>query len=131
MLGIYHLNTTAVDATLFHLESCFASQKILLKNVTRKLYFDNLSSTFVTNICQCSILRFDGVNFKKETSSLFEHLDVWSLGNYQDSPFVTGHHSSTDGLKTEILDYESAEWTQAADYPFSNGDRFCGFSTVT
>ena len=72
---------------------------------------------------QWFISRFDGVNFKNETSSLFEHLDVWALGNYQDSPFATGHHSETDGLKTEILDYDAGEWRQAADYPFSNGDR--------
>ena len=47
-----------------------------------------------------------------------------ALGSYQNSPFVTGHYSSTNGLKTEILNYDSEEWKQLADYPFSNGDRY-------
>ena len=47
-----------------------------------------------------------------------------ALGSYRNSPFVTGHHSSTNGLKTEILNYGSKEWEQAGDYPFSNGNRY-------
>ena len=43
-----------------------------------------------------------------------------ALGSYRNSPFVTGHNSATNGLKTEILNYESKEWEQAGDYPFSN-----------
>ena len=83
-----------------------------------------LSTFFViSNVDMSPTTRFDGATFKNEASSLFEHLDVWALGNYQDSPFATGHHSETDGLKTEILDYDAGEWRQAADYPFSNGDR--------
>ena len=66
---------------------------------------------------------FDGTNFKSEASSKFPHLYVLALGSYQNSPFVTGHNSNTDGLKTEILDYEAGEWRQAADFPFSNGNQ--------
>ena len=47
-----------------------------------------------------------------------------ALGSYRNSPFVTGHYDYTNGFKTEILDYEAGEWTQKADYPFSNGDRY-------
>ena len=47
-----------------------------------------------------------------------------SLGSYRNSPFVTGGYSSTYGLKTEILDYEAGQWNIAADYPFSNSDRY-------
>ena len=46
-----------------------------------------------------------------------------SLGNYKNSPFVSGHDSNTNGLTTEILDYEAGEWSSAADYPFSS-DRY-------
>ena len=47
-----------------------------------------------------------------------------ALGSYKNSPFVTGHDSSSNGLKTEILNLGSGEWEQAGDYPFSNGDRY-------
>ena len=70
------------------------------------------------------IFSFDGTNFITEPSSKFPHWDVWALGNYRNSPFVTGHDSSTNGLKTEILDYKAGEWKQGADYPFAgNGYR--------
>ena len=67
---------------------------------------------------------FDGTNFITEASSQFPHREVWALGNYRNSPFVTGENSST-GLKTEILDYEAGEWNQEEDYPFAgNGTRY-------
>ena len=38
---------------------------------------------------------------------------------------MTGHDDLTNGLKTEILDYEAGEWKQGPDYPFSgSGDRW-------
>ena len=46
-----------------------------------------------------------------------------SLGSYRNSPFVTGAYDETNGLKTEILDYNGRIWNQAEDYPFSNGNR--------
>ena len=67
---------------------------------------------------------FNGATFKTEPSSKFPHREVMALGSYRNSPFVTGHYSSTNGLKTEILDYDSQKWEQLADYPFSNGDRY-------
>ena len=64
---------------------------------------------------------FDGETFKSEASSKFPHAYVLALGSYKNSPFVTGHNSATNGLKTEILNLGSGEWEQAGDYPFSNG----------
>ena len=69
--------------------------------------------------------RFNGdyENFKTEPSSNFSHRDVNALGSYRKSPFVTGSYwSSTDGLKTEILDRAAGQWYQVADYPFTNGE---------
>ena len=60
--------------------------------------------------------------FKSEPSSKFSHF-VLALGSYRNSPFVTGHDSATNGLKTEILNYGSGGWEQASDYPFSS-DRY-------
>ena len=70
---------------------------------------------------------FDGTNFKAEASSKFSHVYVTALGNYRDSPFVTGGNLATYGLKTEILDYGARIWNQADDYPFSIGDRYVKF----
>ena len=47
-----------------------------------------------------------------------------ALGSYRNSPFVTGHGSSINGFRTEILNYGSEEWEEADGYPFSNGDRY-------
>ena len=77
-----------------------------------KAHFKSLENFFFS---------FDGTNFNSEVSSQFPHRDVLALGSYRNSPFVTGHSS---GLNTEILDYEAGQWKQAADYPFSNGDRY-------
>ena len=68
---------------------------------------------------------FNGVTTKAETPSNFPHKYVRSLGNYRNSPFVTGHEgSSTYGLKTEILNYATNTWVQADDYPFSNTNEY-------
>ena len=72
-----------------------------------------------------TFFRFDGVNFKTEPSSNYPHFFVMSLGSYRQSPFITGNddYYGKTGLKTEILDYNNGKWVEAADYPFSNGDR--------
>ena len=62
---------------------------------------------------------FDGTTFKNEPSSEYPHRYVLDLGSYKGSPFVTGSSSTTNGIKTEILDYGAGEWNGAADYPFS------------
>ena len=74
-------------------------------------------------------LSFDGTEFVPETLSQFPHEKTFSLGSYLNSPFVTGHFSSTNGLKTEVYEVgrqKKREWRQKADYPFAdNGDRWC------
>ena len=65
---------------------------------------------------------FNGATFKTEPSSKFPHYNVMALGSYRNSPFVTGQFYSTNGLKTEILNYGEQNWQQVADYPFSNGN---------
>ena len=59
----------------------------------------------------------------EQPSSKFPHYYVLSLGSYRNPPFVTGHDSSTNGLKTEMLDCDSEKWEQLADYPFSNTNK--------
>ena len=98
------------------LESCCVLTLEKVNNVIRK--FKKISDTHQD---YCS--RFDGTSFKTEPSSKFPHKAVGALGSYRHSAFVTGSYSSTNGLKTEILDYQAKQWHQADDFPFSNGDR--------
>ena len=84
---------------------------MLNKHVTRKFTAKLIRNHY--------FFSFDGTNFKTEPSSQYPHWDVRALGNYRKSPFVTGHDSSPNGLKTEILDYEAGQWNQAEDYPFA------------
>jgi len=74
---------------------------------------------------------FDGKTFKTEPSSKFSHAYVYALGSYRKSPFVTGHGSSTNGLKTEILNYKAGYWYQADDYPFSDGNIISSYATTS
>ena len=73
---------------------------------------------------QSEISSFDGTNFQSEASSIFPHYHVQALGNYRDSPFVTGGIPQNGGLETEVLDYATSTWVQGDDYPFSNTDRY-------
>ena len=95
------------------------------------LFFISWSETarmsFVSSITKFTdkwFFRFNGETFKTEASSKFPHYYVLALGSYRNSPFVTGQYSNTNGLKTEIFDFEAKEWAQFADYPFSNSDRY-------
>ena len=68
---------------------------------------------------------FDGTTVQREASSTHQHARVFNMGNYKNSPFVTGHHFPDDnasGFATEIFNYENSEWVQVQDYPFSTGD---------
>ena len=87
------------------------------------------SITKFTDIIEMICLSFNGESFKTEPSSKFPHYDVLALGSYKNSPFVTGQESSTNGLKTEIFDFEAKEWSQLADYPFSNSNRYVDFQS--
>ena len=77
------------------------------------------------SLFQSEISSFDGTNFQTEASSLFPHQHVGpALGNYRDSPFITG---GTESLKTEILDYATSTWVQKEDYPFSHTNEYVSY----
>ena len=118
MLASCLLNFIKADAIVSHLESCYVFQLKHHKNVIRK-FLKKLKE-----IADRTFSSFDGATFKTEASSKFPHNSVRALGSYRNSPFVTGHDSSTNGLTTEILDYEQGEWEQESDYPFSNNNRY-------
>ena len=93
---------------------------MLILLVIRKLSFSCLGTL------NFKYFSFNGATTKPETPSIFPHKYVRALGNYKNSPFVTGHSSSSSGygLKTEILNYATSTWVQADDYPFSNTDEY-------
>lgn len=68
---------------------------------------------------------FDGVEFKPNTTSLYEHYGS-KLGSYHDQPFVVGHLSTLDELQktaknsVEILNVDGS-WEEKNHYPFSDG----------
>ena len=70
-------------------------------------------------------LSFDGTSTRREASTNYQH-EGCALGDYKNSPFVTGGYLSgqNGGLKTEILDYETGTWVLADDYPFSGSDEY-------
>ena len=107
----------------FHSVSCFVFLIELHKNVTRKFKF-KITLEFLH-----IYFSFNGSTFQTEPSTTFAHYLTTSLGNYRDSPFITGSRDNASGqvidaLKTEILNYESSTWVQADDFPFSNSQQY-------
>ena len=104
-----HSTFIKADATRFHLELCYAFRTVINETVTRKL-----TAKLIFN--HLFFFSFDGTNFTTEPSSQYSYQYVYALGNYRDSPFVTG--GSYD-LTTEILDYEARTWNFESNYPYS------------
>ena len=104
------LTFIVADVILLILELCCAFHTGPLQNATRK-------SNDIISILQNRFLRFNGISFQNEPSSEFSHKEVYALGSYRNSPFVTGSSSGSGKLKTEILDYKAQKWTEVKDYP--------------
>lgn len=123
MLENWSSTIVMVVAIHSHSESCFVilnpeiertgQQIMLLKNVIRKFQQRAI-------VDRKSFFSFDGTSTHREAYTEFGHHKT-ALGNYRNSPFVTGgsdQGGGASGLKTEILDRESGTWVQADDYPF-------------
>ena len=41
------------------------------------------------------------------------------MGNYMGKAFVTGHEGQEYGVKTELMDMATLEWSNGPDYPFA------------
>ena len=64
-------------------------------------------------------LRFDGKKFLRASESNFEHRHTVGMGNYMGKAFVTGHDGQEYGVKTELMDMATLEWSNGPDYPFA------------
>ena len=67
-------------------------------------------------------LSFDGYNFDITVAlSTCEHDRTYGLANYRGSPMTTGSRDKSDCyVKTEIYNFESNQWNDAPDYPYSS-----------
>ena len=66
-------------------------------------------------------LSFDGEDFGIVQDSHYSHLMSFGLGNYRGAAFTTGcdHYGKNCFNKTEILNMQTLEWSEAPDYPFA------------
>ena len=64
---------------------------------------------------------FDGESFQTAGSSKFSHKLTLGLGNYKNQELTTGcEDTSSCGIKTELMNMETLEWSDGPDYPFAN-----------
>ena len=63
---------------------------------------------------------FDGGSFENAGSSKCDHDYTYGLGNYRGTALITGtQKNSACYVRTEIYDFGTNQWSDAADYPFA------------
>ena len=102
----------------------------LLQLRKRKLCCVSITITENNAICKLKnddcfemiyFLSFDGDNFETVAASKCDHDYTFGLANYRGSPMTTGSYNYLDCyVKTEIYNFESNQWKDAPDYPFSS-----------
>ena len=66
-------------------------------------------------------LSFDGEYFETVAASTCDHALTYGLANYGGSPMTTGSYVDSDCyVKTEIYNFETNQWKDAPDYPYSS-----------
>ena len=82
--------------------------------VTCKLINESLSLNNFFNFS------FDGENFENAASSKCEHDYTYGLAIYRGEALTTGSQlNSGCFIRTEIYDFETNQWNDAADYSFA------------
>ena len=67
-----------------------------------------------------SYFSFDGENFENAVPSKCDHDRTYGLANYRGKALTTGSASgSSCYVRTEIYDFGTNQWSDAADYPFA------------
>ena len=69
-----------------------------------------------------SDFRFDGEYFHSAGSSSFSHRSTYGMANYKGKALTTGCKDTRPecGVKTEIMDMHTLEWSKGPDYPFAS-----------
>ena len=65
---------------------------------------------------------FDGEYFHSAGSSSFSHRSTYGMANYKGKALTTGCKDTRPecGVKTEIMDMHTLEWSKGPDYPFAS-----------
>ena len=74
------------------------------------------------NFLQAKIIitfSFDGTNFETAGSAKCDHYVTYGLANYRGKAITTGSWNSGCSVRTELYDFETDQWNDAADYPFA------------
>ena len=64
---------------------------------------------------------FDGNIYQSAGTSSYSHKVTYGMANYKGKALITGcENSSTCGVKTELMDINTLEWSDGPDYPFTS-----------
>ena len=65
-------------------------------------------------------MSFDGKNFENAGTSKCDHRFTYGLANYRGKALTTGSANNIYcSVQTELYDFETSQWNDAADYPFA------------
>ena len=114
---IYRLTFIKDLVTLLQLRKkklCCVSVILIENNAICKFKNDDRSKII-------NFLSFDGNKFATIASSTCDHEMTHGLANYKGSAMTTGSLENSDCLvKTEIYNFDSNQWNDAPDYPYSS-----------
>ena len=65
---------------------------------------------------------FDGDFYHSVESSKYSHDWTYGLANYKNQALTTGCYSDECGVKTELLNMETLQWSDGPDYPFARSE---------
>ena len=64
---------------------------------------------------------FDGENYHTAGSSKYSHHRTYGMANYMGKALTTGCYiGSGCGVKTELMDMTTLQWSDGPDYPFDS-----------
>ena len=96
---------------------------LIHENVTRKFQHKTLVQLRTCNkMIKNTKFRFDGEYFHSAGSSSFSHRSTYGMANYKGKALTTGCKDTRPecGVKTEIMDMHTLEWSKGPDYPFAS-----------
>jgi len=66
------------------------------------------------------ISSFDGNLYQAAGTSSYSHYNTHGMANYKGKALITGCGNDLScGLKTELMDMDTLEWSVGPDYPFT------------
>lgn len=83
--------------------------------------FFKIAQTCIKSIISTEF-SFDGEYFHSAGSSSFSHRATYGMANFMGKALTTGCKDTRPecGVKTEIMDMHTLEWSKGPDYPFAS-----------